>query len=199
MATISTVASMEKWDAETRYMAPEANSRILVELFQTYPKWPTMVWYSVAVSAFDIDAQGRYVRDLIITTSEVDENMVDQIRVASHITGHALTLINCKNVTTDDKHRITFSRSGTEKRRGIPARKIKYHTIVLPGGGSTWDRKTGRHRAAALHRVRGHTKTFTADKPLMGKHVGTYWWGWQVRGSADNGIVVSDYEMGEKR
>jgi len=26
--------------------------------------------------------------------------------------------------------------------------------------------------------------------------VGTYWWGWQVRGSKAAGEVVSDYEIG---
>jgi hypothetical protein len=25
--------------------------------------------------------------------------------------------------------------------------------------------------------VDGHFKTFTAEAPLFGKHVGTYWWG----------------------
>lgn len=49
----------------------------------------------------------------------------------------------------------------------------------------------------ALHRVRGHFKTFTADRPLLGQHVGTYWWGWQIRGKAENGINVSDYRLAE--
>lgn len=106
----------------------------------------------------------------------------------------ALSLMNCKNVTTSTPKEIGFRRTGSEKRRGIPARKIKYHTIILPGGGSQSDGQGG-HRATALHRVRGHFKTFTAEKPLMGKHVGTYWWGWQVRGNAEKGMVVSDYTL----
>ena len=73
-------------------------------------------------------------------------------------------------------------------------REIRYNTIILPGGGTESDGKGG-HRATALHRVRGHFKTFTKDRPLLGKHVGTYWWGWQVRGSAKHGTVVSDYEL----
>jgi hypothetical protein len=106
----------------------------------------------------------------------------------------ALGIINCKNVRTEETGQVTLARSGSEKRRGIPARKIKYHTIQLPGGGTRADGKGG-HRATAIHRVRGHFKTFTAEKPLLGQHVGTYWWGWQVRGKAENGIVVSDYSL----
>lgn len=106
----------------------------------------------------------------------------------------ALSLINCKNVSTKESGNVTLSRSGSDKRRKIPARKIKYHTIILPGGGSQSDGKGG-HRATALHRVRGHFKTFTAERPLMGQHVGTYWWGWQVRGEIEHGVVVSDYKL----
>lgn len=109
----------------------------------------------------------------------------------------AIGLMNCKNVETVENGRIGMARTSSEKRRKIPARKIKYHTIILPGGGSESDGRGG-HRATAIHRVRGHFKTFTAEKPLLGQHVGTYWWGWQVRGKAENGIVVSDYKVGVK-
>lgn len=109
----------------------------------------------------------------------------------------ALGLINCKNVEVKETGQIGLARTASEKRRKIPARKIKYHTIMLPGGGSKSDGKGG-HRASAVHQVRGHFKTFTAEKPLLGRHVGTYWWGWQVRGNAENGIVVSDYKVGVK-
>lgn len=34
-----------------------------------------------------------------------------------------------------------------------------------------------------------------ASDLLMGRHVGTYWWGWQIRGNAEKGMVVSDYSL----
>lgn len=110
-----------------------------------------------------------------------------------------LSLINCRNVTTEDKGRIQLARSGAQKRRGEPAKVTRYRTIVLPGGGSHADAKTGAHRPTALHRVRGHFKTFTAERPLLGRHVGTFWWGWSVRGDAEYGEVVSDYQLGKDR
>jgi hypothetical protein len=108
----------------------------------------------------------------------------------------ALGLINCRNVETQETGKVTARRSGAQKRRGERPHEIRYNTIVLPGGGTVSD-AAGGHRATALHRVRGHFKTFTSERPLMGKHVGTYWWGWQVRGSSKYGTVVSDYELKE--
>jgi hypothetical protein len=113
----------------------------------------------------------------------------------------ALSLMNCKNVTVERLGSIKMRRSGTEKRRGLKPYEVRYNTIVLPGGGS---QKVGtgnraHHRVTALHRVRGHVKTFTAEAPLLGKHVGTYWWGWQVRGDSDKGIVDSDYVLAEPK
>ncbi|WP_225050582.1 hypothetical protein, partial [Enterococcus casseliflavus] len=73
----------------------------------------------------------------------------------------------------------------------------KYNTIHLPNEShsSGTKRDSGTNCGKSLHTVRGHFKIFTEDKPLLGKHVGTYWWGWQVRGSKEVGEVVSDYKV----
>lgn len=109
----------------------------------------------------------------------------------------ALGLINCKNVTTQESGSIAIRRTPKQKRQKQPPFKVRYNTIVLPGGGSTAEGELGdrRHRTNSLHSVRGHFKTFTAEKPLLGQHIGTYWWGWQVRGNAEKGMVVSDYSL----
>ncbi len=48
----------------------------------------------------------------------------------------------------------------------------------------------------ALHVCRGHFKTYTEDAPLLGRHVGTYWWPAVVRGRATEGRVEKDYRVG---
>jgi hypothetical protein len=111
----------------------------------------------------------------------------------------ALSLINCRNVGTEDRGRIQIARSGAQKRRREPVKSTRYRTIKLPGGGTHYDSATGTHRPTALHRVRGHFKTFTAERPLLGRHVGTFWWGWSVRGDAEYGEVVSDYQLGKDK
>ena len=107
----------------------------------------------------------------------------------------AIGWLNCKNVTTEEN-----DRSMNVKKRRRPNRDraaiLNFHTINLPGransGEKIDDSKSG---STALHMARGHFKTFTEDAPLMGKHVGTYWWGWQVRGNPKNGVIVTDYKL----
>ena len=104
----------------------------------------------------------------------------------------AVGLMNCKNVSLAER---TTGRVSRKQRRKRP--EIKYHTIVLPGQANGRRAPgSGHESSAAQHRVRGHFKTFTPDAPLLGKHTGTYWWGWQVRGNKKNGVVVSDYKVG---
>src|SRR5205823_1725124 len=54
---------------------------------------------------------------------------------------------------------------------------------------------TTKGLAHALHICRGHFKNYTEDAPLFGKRVGTYWWGAQVRGKAEEGVVEKDYRV----
>lgn len=107
----------------------------------------------------------------------------------------AIGLMNCRNVETVE---VTPAPRKTRKQRRPRKAGLSYHTIVLPAvrhsGGSS-GLPLGDAAGLALHKVRGHFKTYTADAPLLGRHVGTYWWGHQVRGSKDHGEVVADYKM----
>jgi hypothetical protein len=47
----------------------------------------------------------------------------------------------------------------------------------------------------ALHICRGHFKTFTEEAPLFGRHVGTYWWEAQARGTTEMGVIEKDYRV----
>lgn len=106
----------------------------------------------------------------------------------------AINLMHCRNVTVEDSGPIKYRQTTKEKRARAP--RLEYKTITLPGGAYVSQPGKGEPGAAPLHRVRGHFKTYTAEAPLMGKHVGTYWWGWQVRGKSENGVRVSDYKLG---
>ncbi len=152
-----------------------------------------------------IDAvTGRYVydsgADLIPNSATDDPQTLHDMKLLSDahvvVVWMALQLINCRNVTTRQQGSV-FTRSGTEKRQGVPV--TRYHTIVLPGTEINGDRHKGKGRSKqdvlAMHKVRGHFKRYTAEAPLMGKHVGTYWWGWQVRGKPEHGTVIADYKF----
>jgi len=47
----------------------------------------------------------------------------------------------------------------------------------------------------AYHLVRGHFATYSEERRLFGKHVGTFFIPAHVRGSAEAGAVVKDYAL----
>lgn len=123
-----------------------------------------------------------------------DEDSIAVLKMAMPVMW-AIGLMNCRNVHTVE---VTPEPRRTKKQRRPRKAGVSYHTIVLPAvgrSGGRLDPAMGDPLNQPLHKVRGHFKTYTADAPLLGKHVGTYWWGHQVRGSRENGEVVSDYRM----
>jgi len=110
------------------------------------------------------------------------------------------SLLNCRNVEVETNAPPAKLSKRHQRKRGAPM--VKFKTLKVnpmgggrrssSGGGGTVDLGGGQ---TALHIVRGHFKTYTADRPLLGRHVGTYWWQANVRGSIDNGVVVKDYEV----
>lgn len=109
-----------------------------------------------------------------------------------------LTFLHCRNVETRDvapSPRL----SRAYQRRGGKEPLVSYRVLDIEpfrkeaqqrGGGAT-----GRRQA--LHTRRGHFKTFSSERPLFGRHVGTYWWD-HVREAGDiaAGQVVKDYRVG---
>jgi hypothetical protein len=105
----------------------------------------------------------------------------------------ALGLMNCRNVRTEEVPVNPKLSKAQKRRHGVPI--SRFSRIVLPqpkGGGG---HALGGGGAASRHLVRGHFKTYTADAPLMGQHVGTYWWGWHGRGDESLGTVTPTYEV----
>lgn len=106
----------------------------------------------------------------------------------------AITFLHCKNVQVvphkpdEEKHR----------RRNRHADNIKYKVLqiepmkrILREEGHS--EETGLKKS--LHICRGHFKDFTQGKGLFGKFKGLYWWENQVRGRAENGIVLKSYAI----
>lgn len=108
----------------------------------------------------------------------------------------AISFAHCKNVEVlsvepdaplNRKHR---KRTGRDLTR-YHVLKIDPLRKLLQQHRESSDDSLGR----ALHLCRGHFKTFTEDAPLYGKHMGTYWWGPQVRGRRDAGVIEKDYRV----
>lgn len=171
----------------------------MFEMFTDLPHWPSITShrYIPARGYMSVDAQGAMVQCWVETEHpdpSIGEYMQELLWASGKAAFYAISMMNCRNV--DVLPALTATRRAGKKTRRQPKPPIEYHRIKLPtpkasGGGV--GTLTGTTK---LHTARGHFKTYTEDAPLMGKHVGTYYWGWQVRGRRENGEVISSYEVG---
>lgn len=68
--------------------------------------------------------------------------------------------------------------------RVVPFAELKRRALGAPTGAMQ-----------PLHWVMGHPKTFTAERPLFGKHVGTYWWQPSLHGRDKSRFIAKSYEI----
>jgi hypothetical protein len=100
-------------------------------------------------------------------------------------------LIHCINVRRV-KHIPLYPLVKKRLKRGKPPLVTYYTLEVKPspiseskGNQGLWENR--------VHLCRGHYKRYTAEKPLLGRHVGMWWWQPMVRGKKKKGIVIKDY------
>ena len=110
------------------------------------------------------------------------------------VVGHAFTLMNCRNIAL-----APMLRPPKKKRRRPAPKGISWHKlVVVPSSAKSSGIFVGHGTGEPVtrqHLCRGHLKTYTADKPLFGKHVGRFWWFPHVRGDKKLGVVLKDYEV----
>jgi hypothetical protein len=150
------------------------------------PLWAgTRFWTTVAAS-------GKLLFAKAVGYSALSENQQEMVWSPMHIAGLAISFCHCKNVTrtehTDDRG------ERFHRREKVP--KFKYYVLNIDPMRETL-RREGRSGevgiAKALHICRGHFATYSADHPLFGKYVGTFWRPDHVRGKAEAGVVAKDY------
>jgi hypothetical protein len=146
--------------------------------------------------AIAVDHRGQVMGDIVPGLAEIEEqpDRMNQLRTWLSLVLTTVAFVHCRNVKlqpVDPPRQLNKARV----RRGKKP-LLRYHVLEIAGMKRVLD---GEGRAGesglkqALHICRGHFKTFTADKPLLGRHVGTYWWHEQVRGRSSEGVVVKDY------
>jgi hypothetical protein len=112
----------------------------------------------------------------------------------------ALSFMHCRNV-----ERVPVHPSEKQNRKRV-ARNLppfnKFHTLqiepmrrILQQAADEYRGKKQTGIEMALHRYRGHFKTYVESKPLMGHAVGTWFWASGVRGQKKRGTVEKLYEV----
>lgn len=122
------------------------------------------------------------------TDNEPDRPAVLAVQAMNRVF-FALALMNCRNVSLRER--------GSRNDAGSTPTGDAFHEVVIDGStrGSTESSAEAGDGMGRRHLARGHFKTFTEDAPLLGKHVGTYWWGWQVRGQENSGSIEKTYTL----
>ena len=106
----------------------------------------------------------------------------------------SLALLNTKNVEAVD----VFPKTSHRKRnRHAASHFVPHHYTLHIRSGSRKSADDNQLSGAknSFHFARGHFKTYTEESPLLGKHVGTYWWEAHARGSKTQGAITKDYEV----
>lgn len=133
-----------------------------------------------------------------MVTRPIDWTQKNKLAVAKIIPAlMAIQFMNCRNITQEVKDP---PQTINERHRRQHPPLVQYRVLRI-------DRRAGKASNApqgdpqthnALHVCRGHFKRYTADKPLLGKHTGTYWWESHARGNREHGEVIKDYRIEPK-
>ena len=172
-------------------------------LLRTYP----------AVWCFYLDDSGRLLHDengeiLYETATLVEPDLagtVDGNERWEAVKESVMTLVlpffytfafcHCRNV---ELHQQEVSRQVRRQaeRKGLPI--LDYRVLEIEPMKRVLRTEGGIENVGpreALKICRGHFKTYTADAPLFGQHVGTWWWEGQLRTSLRTGLGKEDYRV----
>jgi hypothetical protein len=111
-----------------------------------------------------------------------------------------LSLLQCSNIAIQDVSPEEKLGRAYQKRHGIPL--SSYKTLVVTGKRPPTPRTEETTKPTyhvRQHLCRGHFATYTAQRPLFGKYVGTFWVPSCVKGSADLGTIKKDYLIATKK
>lgn len=155
------------------------------------------------VARYSEEFAAFFLSDLCIPYTNKNNEIGDRFPWLEIVTPVLLAICfsNCKNVKLvgGDHESITGPRGKPSKKKesesSVP---VSWKTLDIfptkkvieshgPIGSAEWKN--------ALHTCRGHFKTYSADHPLLGKHTGTWWWGQQIRGDRNMGIVHKGYSV----
>ena len=107
-----------------------------------------------------------------------------------------LLFLSCKNIGTETVPAPVKLNNKRKKKGKLPI--FSYKTLVIKPTKKQQQSIPKHLWNNRIHLSRGHWKTYTAEKPLLGKHVGRYWWQDHVRGQNHDGVVIKDYEVKTK-
>lgn len=120
----------------------------------------------------------------------------NEMAIRSFVSVMAIMFMHCRNVVRRDVTETEGPSAKWLRRQKAP--EIRYHVLDINPMKEVLRTEGGiEHNGLkkAMHICRGHFVRYSEERPLFGKHSGTFWKPAHVRGSAEHGIVDKDYEL----
>jgi hypothetical protein len=98
-------------------------------------------------------------------------------------------ICSCKNISLEAHEPSRRLNRKIIARRETPMEK--YYTLQVKMPAKRAQREANPQqdfKIMPLHLCRGHFKDFTAERPLLGRHIGRFWWQAQMRGNKEHGM-----------
>ncbi len=125
------------------------------------------------------------------------ERVSSELFITAYLT---VSFTHCKNVKIVENDPNEDNKKLADRRLKKTGKAfVKFKTLEIPKMREVLEalREQGSSsNTKRLHIVRGHFKTYTKERPLLGKIVGQYYWGSQIRGVLKEGAVSKDYAVG---
>jgi hypothetical protein len=106
-----------------------------------------------------------------------------------------LSLLSCKNISTKEilpSEKLNKKRIKNNKLPIYSYKVLTYNPNALSNKYKS-DNLNNPQYHVRLHFCRGHIKTYTEEKKLLGKHTGSFWWEPAMRGKNKDGFIDKDY------
>jgi len=124
-----------------------------------------------------------------------DNHTLIQAFVFTHFVLKMSSILNCKNIETVKIKPTERLQKRRQKKGKLPIQS--YNVLKLKGVSKKYETITDKidpQWKNRIHLCRGHFKSYTAEKPLLGKYIGLWWWQPIVRGKNKKGVIFKDYE-----
>lgn len=143
-----------------------------------------------------IEADGGGYLTMSLGVSDGSEDYREQSSVLAWYAGFFLAMLHVRNVAVDDHEPDPAIQRARRHRHKQPLLQFKTLRVVTPGSlRQSESAPRAETNVVAFHLVRGHFAHYREDRPLFGKHAGTFWVPSHARGTVKAGAVIKDYAL----
>jgi hypothetical protein len=106
-----------------------------------------------------------------------------------------MSLLNCNNIVEQAAEPPPLNRAARRRGESLPA--YRYHVLKVRPFGSRKHRDlvNDSGQLMPLHWVRGHWKSYTPERPLLGRFSGRFWFQPHLAGQDTERVVAKSYKI----